>query len=343
MNSSLVLQNSTTTRNETSSPAGFVVVETNTSSHSGFTILPYNPAPFSDANTTNVSSLITALGEIGLRFSLLHPEILPVNFTSVHVEAVSNVVSELLCLHGSVEVADPVQSNDPGTRIEYNFVCQDYSDKTVSQPGNMNQIGSHEQGHVAIVGSEPVNATVSNQHIDPFSFFLWEVHYSVWDIGADFWNYVPSEAGTDQTSIVIGNDGFENVFVHSAVKKINDVVQNNLDKLIDQGVMDRKLHSSLPGFYASVVGKEPMTFSRLVFPVNNVSEMHRKFEPESNFLQDFGLGLFLVHTVSMVVISLLGRRRQKQKVQDSTDTRSNQHHNEDGGCLNTQKVRCNWL
>ena len=203
----------------------------------------------------------------------------------------------------------------------------------------MSQIGSNDQGHVAIVGSEPVNATVSKQHVDPFSFFLWEVHYSVWDIGPDFWNYVPSEAATDQTAIVIGSDGFENVFIHSAVKKVNDVVQQDLDKLIDQGVMDRKLEATLPGFYASVVGKEPMTFSRLAFPVDDVSEMHRKFEPESNFLQIFGLGLFLAHTVTMVIISLLGRLREKQKVQDSTDTRSYQHRNEDGGCLNTQEVR----
>ena len=121
---------------------------------------------------------------------------------------------------------------------------------------------------------------------------------------------------------------------------INDAVQGGLDESIALGIMDPKLLSTIPGFYASVVGNEAMTFSRIVFPIDDGNKINTRFEPESNFLQIFGIGLFLAHSVAMVIISLLGRRRRKLlEEQEVANTETNtQQNNKGDGCLNTQEV-----
>ena len=293
-----------------------------------------------EVNSTEQSAPIysyTAMGEIALHFSLLYPEILVPGY----IEKVSDILREWLCLDNSVELADPVEFDDleMSSHMDYNFVCHAYDEMLESQSNNTNLLESSQQDYGAIVGSSPVNVLQSREHVDPFTFYLWQVRYSVWDIGPEFWSFVPEQATLEQTQTIIRQDsGFENVFIRSAVTNINEALQVSLDKSIALGIMDDKLQSTIPGFYASVVGKEAMTFSRLIFPVNEgSSQTYARFEPESNFLQYFGIGLFLVHSTAMVIISVLGRRRKRISEQE-VNAESNENHNGGKGCLNSQEV-----
>jgi hypothetical protein len=209
--------------------------------------------------------------------------------------------------------------------------------------------GTESEEYALILRSTPSLVKVANDYEEPLSFSTWSVIYPVWEIGPTFLSFVaaniasPDAINSISGSTTEGGTTNSNSIMTNTLLNINDSTQLGLDILIQYGVFDQNLQAVMPGFFTSVIGREVPTFSRFASPTlaggsgggGGGSNNPIKFEPASNILQYFGITLFILHSIWLGAVTLLGHRRRgdKKKLEKHAARQHHPHQHHDHHAL----------